>query len=185
MVTWATPVAGTYAVTVIARDTATGSSGQGVYTITIKPATAPLGTSASISGQTGTALSFTATFQASNPLTYSMTGAPTGMTLNASTGQVSWAAPVLGTYAVKISASPISGTAGKAVSGTISISDPGASYLQISITGIPWGMTFAMNGSTSVNMNWAAPVAANYTLAVTVIDNLGRMATKSIPISIQ
>jgi subtilase family serine protease len=212
VVSWAAPVAGTYAVTLTAKDTVTGQSGQGVYTVTINAAAAPVGTDTTVSGQPGVALSFTATFKSANAMTYSMTGAPTGMTINSTTGVVSWPSPVVGTYTLKISAkdtktgltgtatytvkiqtattagpvltvTPITGVAGKAVSGTITITDPGALAYQISITGIPLGMSFSISGST-ITAYWAKPVAGSYTLAITVVDNLGLTAKASMPITI-
>lgn len=212
VVSWASPVAGTYAVTLTAKDTVTGQSGQGVYTVKVNPAAAPVGADTTVSGKPGVALSFTATFKSANAMTYSMTGAPTGMAIHSTTGVVSWLSPVVGTYTLKISAkdtktgltgaatytvkiqtattpgpvisvTPITGVAGKAVSGTITITDPGALAYQISITGIPLGMTFSVNGPT-ITAYWANPVAGSYTLAITVVDNLGLTAKASLPITI-
>jgi len=65
--------------------------------------TAPVVTAATINGKAGTALTFTASVKATNAVTYSLSGAPSGMTI-AGTGVVSWAAPVAGTYSVTITA---------------------------------------------------------------------------------
>ncbi|MBY0463878.1 MAG: S53 family peptidase [Burkholderiales bacterium] len=211
-VTWPSPVAGTYAVTVTAKDTKTGLTGQGIYTVTIVAPQAPAGTSSTINGKPGVALSFTAAFTAPNAMTYTMSGAPSGMSIS-TTGVVSWAKPVLGTYKVTvtakdtktaltgqavytvnianttpaagpvISAPPIAGVAGKPVTGTIAITDIGATSLQISVTGIPMGMMFSINGST-VTASWPNPIAGNYTLTVTVTDNLGRTAKSTVPVTI-
>jgi subtilase family serine protease len=64
-------------------------------------AAAPVVTPASISGKVGTALSFTVAVAASNPVTYTLTGAPSGMAISSS-GVVTWATPVVGTYAVTV-----------------------------------------------------------------------------------
>ncbi|HTD03991.1 MAG TPA: S53 family peptidase [Undibacterium sp.] len=211
-VNWATPVAGSYAVTVSAKDSKTGLSGQGIYTVVIAPpATAPVVTAASIGGKAGTALSFTVSVRASNPVTYSLSGAPAGMSIS-SAGVVTWPVPVAGTYAVivtakdtktgqsgqgvytvtigaaavagpVITAPAMNGVAGRPLSGSISISDPGATSLSISISGIPMGMTFSSNG-LNLTAQWANPVAGSYSLKVSVTDAAGRSAQLSVPVTI-
>ena len=216
VVSWATPVAGSYSVTVTAKDSKTGLSGSGVYTVTVTNPAAPVGVTQSVSGKVGTALSFTASFTSVDTLTYTISGAPTGMTLNATTGVVSWPSPVLGTYTVTITAtdsktkltgksvytvtiaaasttttasgptitaSPITGVAGKPVSGTITVADPGVSGMGLSISGAPLGMTFAVSGYT-VTASWANPVTGNYSLAVVLTDSNGKTAKASVPITI-
>ncbi len=207
-VTWAAPVAGVYPVTVTAKDTKTGLSGQGLYTVTIAAAKAPTVGTSTITGKPGTPLSFTVSFTATNTLTYTLSGNPTGMSIN-SAGVVSWPKPVLGSYAVTvtakdsktglsgkgiytvkiatagpvITAAPITGVAGKPVSGTISISAPGATYVSVSIAGAPMGMSFSMSG-LSIKASWASPVLGNYSLAVTVVDSAGLTAKATMPITI-
>jgi len=208
IVSWATPVAGTYSVTVTAKDNKTGLSGQGVYTVTIAAAAPPVVGSATISGKVGTALSFTATATSANAVSYTLTGAPSGMTIN-TTGVVTWAKPVLGTYSVTvvakdsktglsgqavmtvkianagpvITAAATTGVAGKALSGSITIADPGATSLSISISGAPLGMGFSANGLT-INYVWASPVVGSYNLKVSVVDNAGLSATTTVPITV-
>ena len=211
-VTWAVPVAGTYAVTVTAKDTKTGLTGQGIYTVTVASPKAPAGTNTTVNGKPGVALSFTAAFTAPNAMTYTLSGAPSGMAISTA-GVVSWAKPVLGSYKVTvtakdtktaltgqavytvnianttpvtgpvITAAPIKGVAGKQVTGTIAITDPGATSFQMSITGIPMGMMFSISGSTLTAI-WPSPVTGNYTLNVSVTDNLGRNAKTTVPITI-
>lgn len=213
VVTWTTPVAGTYAITVTAKDTVTGQTGSATYTVQVTAPQAPAGTDTTVSGQPKVALAFQVAFKASNPLTYTMTGAPSGMVLNATTGVVTWSTPVAGSYTVKFTAKdtvtgltgtatytvkiqtvtttgpvitvkPISGTVGKSVSGTISITDPGATSFQVSITGVPLGMIFSISGTT-ITATWPSPAAGNYTLLIKVVDNLGKSATASMAITIQ
>ncbi len=210
-VNWATPVAGSYSVTVIAKDSKTGLSGQGIYTVSIASPSAPVVNPANVSGKAGTALSFDVSVTNANPVTYSLTGAPAGMTIS-STGKVTWAAPVAGTYAVTviakdtktglsgqavytltiagaatvgpvITASAMSGVSGKALTGMISISDPGVSSLSISVSGIPMGMSFSPNG-LNLMVSWAAPVTGSYSLKVSVVDSAGRSAQLSVPVTI-
>jgi len=208
VLSWPTPVLGTYAVTVIAKDTKTGLSGQGVYTITITAQQPPMVGSATITGKPGAALSFTITVSAPNPMTYTLSGAPAGLSIN-SAGVVNWANPVLGTYALTvtakdtktgltgqgvytlkianagpvISAPALSGVAGKALSGTISISDPGATSLSITISGAPLGMSFGISGQ-SVVFAWATPVTGSYNLSIAVSDSSGLTAKAVMPIAV-
>ena len=131
------------------------------------------------------------------------------MAINSSTGVVSWASPVLGTYTVTISAkdsktglsgqgvytikianagpvitaAAMTGVAGKALSGTITIADPGATALSVSISGVPLGMGFSANGLT-LTANWPSPVTGSYTLKVVVQDSAGLTAQASVPITV-
>ncbi len=208
VVTWAAPVAGSYAVTVTARDSASGLSGQAVISITIAAPQAPMLTSATISGKPGVALSYAVTVNAANPLTFSLSAAPAGMVIS-STGVLSWPNPVAGTYAVTvqakdsktgltgsalltikiatggpvISATALNGVAGRPLSGSITISDPGATSLSISIAGAPLGMGFGASGTT-VYLSWPSPVQGSYTLLVTVQDGAGMTAKAQLPVTI-
>ena len=207
-VSWASPVAGSYKVTVVVKDTKTGLTGQGIYTVAIAAPLPPVVTAASISGKPGVALSFSVAVSAPNPVTYTLVGAPAGMSIGA-TGVIGWSAPVLGSYSVTvvakdtktgltgqgvmtikiatagptITAAAMTGVAGKPMSGTIAIADPGATYLSISISGVPLGMSFSMSGLT-LTANWAAPVTGSYTLQVSVVDQAGLTAKASIPVTI-
>jgi len=214
VVTWPTPVAGTYAVTVTAKDSKTNLSGQGVYTVTIAAPPAPTIAAATVTGKVGTALSYVVTATSVDPVTYSMTGAPSGLVISSS-GTLTWASPVAGTYTVTvtakdsktglsgsgvltvqiaaatatpsgptITAGSFTGTAGTAFQATIVFSDPGASVLKVEISGIPLGMTFSANGLT-LTAAWAKPVAGKYSLLVQVVDNVGRTAQTTIAVVIQ
>ncbi|BBB61701.1 hypothetical protein UNDKW_3428 [Undibacterium sp. KW1] len=207
-VSWASPVLGTYSVTVNATDSKTGLTGKAVYTVVIAQQPAPVVTAATVNGTVGTALSYTVAVKASNPVTYTLTGAPAGLTIS-SAGIISWASPVAGNYAVtvlakdsktglsgqavisisvvasglSINAPAMTGTAGKALTGSITINAPGATSISISITGAPLGLGFSMSG-LSIATSWASPVKGSYTMLITVTDNLGRKATASVPITI-
>ena len=212
VVSWATPVLGTYSVTVTATDSKNGLVGKGVYVVTIAAQPAPAVPGGSITGKVGTALSFSVTVVDSNPLTYSLSGAPSGMTISTA-GVVNWANPVAGSYNVTvtvkdtktglsgqgvysvvisaatpvgpvITAPPMTGVAGKPMSGTISFADAGATGLSVSISGVPLGMSFSMGSGMSLVASWPNPVTGSYTLKVTVTDNLGRSATASVPVTI-
>lgn len=208
LVSWAVPLAGTYAVTVTAKDSKTGLSGKGIYTVAIAAPLPPVVTAASVTGKPGVALSFASTVVAPNPVTYTLSGAPAGMAINAA-GVVSWAKPVLGTYSVTIiakdsktglsgqavttvkiaaagptiSAAAMTGVAGKALSGSIVLTAPGATSLRISIDGAPLGMQFSMSGLT-ITAYWPQPVAGSYTLKVVALDNNGLTAQLNVPVTV-
>lgn len=210
VVTWSTPVAGSYAVTVVAKDTKTGLTGQGVYTVNIAPPpSAPVVAGGTISGKVGVALSFSAAVASSNPISYSMTGAPAGMSINSTTGMVSWSSPVRGTYSVvvnakdtktglsgkgtysvqiatsalTITAPAMTGVAGKVLTGKIAISAQPGTSLSVSITGVPFGMGFSISGTT-ITATWPSPVTGNYQLTVVAKDSAGRTAQALVPITI-
>ncbi len=208
VVSWAAPLIGTYAVTVIAHDATTGLSGKGLYTVTIAAAKAPTVTAGSVAGTVGKALSFCVNATATNPLTYSLTGAPSGMTI-AGTGCISWNTPTLGTFVVTvtaqdtktgltgkgaytvsisasgpvISASRFTGVAGQPLTGSITITDSSAAGGTIRIAGVPPGMSFTMNANV-LNATWASPVTGTYSMQVTVIDTQQLTAAATIPVTI-
>ena len=209
VVTWAAPVAGTYKVTVTAKDSKTGLSGQGLYTIAIAAPLPPSVAAATFNGKPGVALSFTVSVVAPNPVTYTLSGAPAGMSIS-SAGVVSWASPVVGTYAVTvtakdtktgltgqgistvkiavagpvITAAAMKGVVGKPLSGSISITDSGAiTWLSVSISGVPLGMSFSSNGQT-ITANWPSPVLGSYSLQISAVDSAGLSAQLTVPISV-
>lgn len=208
VVSWPAPVAGTFAVTVVAKDSKTGLSGQGVSTVVVTAQGAPVVSAATVNGRAGTPLNFNVSATSTNALSYSLTGAPAGMAISAS-GAVSWASPVAGSYAVtavakdsktglsgqavitvKISstgpaltAAPMTGVAGTAFSGIVGISDPGATSMSMTISGLPMGMAPSASGS-NIALNWASPVAGSYALKVSVVDNAGLTANATVAITI-
>ena len=208
VVTWGTPLAGTYSVTVIAKDSKTGMSGQGVYTISIAAQQPPVVGAANISGRPGVALSFSVSVSTSNAISYTLSGAPSGMSIS-SAGLVSWAKPVLGTYKVTviakdtktgltgqgvytvaiatagpvITAPAVSGVAGKSLTGFISISDAGATSLSVSISGAPLGMGFSVSGQT-IKYVWASPATGSYALKVSVLNSAGLSAQATVAITV-
>jgi hypothetical protein len=163
---------------------------------------------ATILGKPGVALSFTVSVTAPNPVTFTLTGAPDGMTIS-SAGVISWASPVVGTYNVTVTArdaktglsgqgvysvkiataGPVitavamTGVLGKVMTGTISIADAAATSISITISGVPLGMGFSISGTT-VNAIWASPVLGSYSLKIVAVDNAGLSATSIIPVTI-
>ena len=175
------------------------------------PAAAPVApsvASASLNGQPGVALNHTLAVTAPNAVTYTLSGAPSGMAISSS-GLVSWASPVVGSYSVTVQATDsktglsgrgvltigiakagpvitagnLTGVAGKALSGSFSISDATSSSMSISISGVPAGMGFSVSGQ-SFTATWPKPVTGNYLLKVQVVDAAGLSAVASIPVNI-
>ncbi|MYM75981.1 peptidase S53 [Duganella sp. FT134W] len=186
--------------------------------------TAPVVAAASISGKAGTALSFTVAVTASNAVTYTLSGAPSGMSIS-SAGVVSWATPVAGTYSVTVTAkdsktglsgqgvytvtiaaatststtttttttaagsgpvikaTTMSGVAGRALSGTISITDATSKSISVSISGAPLGMSFQVSGMQIV-ASWASPQTGSYTLKVVATDGNGASASLAVPVTV-
>lgn len=209
IINWATPVAGTHTVIVTALDAITGQSGKGTYTVTITAPVPPVVTASTINGVVGSALSFNVNATSSNALSYSLSGAPSGMSISQA-GTITWANPLVGKYIVtaiakdsktglngqavfnisiaasglSINAPAMTGVAGKALMGTISITAPGATSISISISGAPLGVNFAMSG-TNITTIWNSPVTGNYSMKITAADNTGRSATASMPVTIR
>jgi hypothetical protein len=138
-----------------------------------------------------------------------------------SAGVVSWAAPVVGTYSVSvtakdsvnglsgsgvynvviaaasttttttttkstppvITASALTGVAGKPLSGTIGIKVSASGGVSLNISGAPLGMSFSASGM-NVAVSWPSPVAGSYTLKLTATDSAGASTTASIPVTI-
>jgi hypothetical protein len=213
VVGWLSPLVGTYPVTVVAHDASTGLTGQGLYTVMIAAAHAPTVPSASVSFPAGKALSYCVNANGTNPLSYSLKSAPAGMSI-ASTGCVTWSAPTVGTYVVTvtvqdtktgltgsgvdtfaispagpvITATQLTGVAGKPLTGSIAFSDSSSSSLSITIGGLPAGMSFTPNGTSAtgagLNVTWASPVTGTYSLKVTVIDSQKLSSSATIPVAI-
>lgn len=206
---WPAPVAGSYSVRLLAKDSKSGLTGQGTLSVSIAAAQAPAVSNASVAGQVGKALSFGVAVKAANPVTWALSGAPAGMVIAAS-GVVSWASPVAGNHTVRvtardsktgltgqgtltvqvaapaslsITAAPMSGVAGKAFTGSIGVAAPGASSVSITISGVPLGMMVTPSG-LSFKLSWSNPVKGSYSLKVAVKDSLGRTASATVPVTI-
>ena len=210
VVSWASPVAGTYQVAATAKDTKTGLSGHGTYSVVIAAPAPPTVAGGTITGRVGAALSFSAAASSPDSNTYMLSGAPSGMSINSS-GVVSWSSPVAGKYSVTviatdtrtglsgrgvyavtiaaagptITASSMAGTAGKKLTGTLSFADSTSNSLSITITGVPGGLGITpVANSPALDVTWASPVAGTYTLVVSARDGNGLTSTLSVPVSI-
>src|SRR5471030_1473044 len=210
-VSWPVPVAGSYAINVIATDSKNGLSGQGVYTVVIAAPTAPVLTAATINGKAGVPLSFTVPVTSVNPVSFTLSGAPTGMSIGSSSGVISWSKPVLGNYAVTVvardtktgmsgqamymfsiaagQAGPVitapflTGVAGRPLIGAIGFTDPNGGAISVSISGVPMGMMFWINGM-NIMASWSTPLPGNYQLKITATDSTGATAQATMPITV-
>jgi Putative Ig domain len=208
ILSWPAPATGTYSLTVTARDTKTGLTGQGKLSINIQPPKAPTVTAANVSATAGNALSFTVAVSAVDPVTWTLSGAPAGMAIS-SAGVIRWPDPLAGRYTITVSArdtktnltgsapctvtvtaagpvitaSTLSGIAGKPLAGTITLSDIASKSITINISGIPTGVTFTSSGN-SLGVSWPSPVTGNYKLTVNAKDGAGLTASLNVPITI-
>jgi hypothetical protein len=163
VVTWPTPVVGSYAVTVMAVDSQTKALGITVYTINITSPSAPTVSGSTVFAKAGTALTFPVIYSAGplERLTFSLSGAPAGMGIS-STGIVTWAKPEVGghsfTVTVKNSKTGLSGSAGYTVSVQSTLPAPG--YPQISFAPMSAVAGKALLGSISVADPGAVSVSA-------------------------
>jgi hypothetical protein len=210
IVSWPDPLAGTYPVTVTAVDLVSGLTGEGLYSVTIAPPAPPTVPSQTLAGTVGTPLSFCVNAAGLNPLTYSVSGAPSGLTMG-SNGCLTWSAPTVGTFALTITAqdsvtglsgtgvlmlsvikpgpgiaaTSLGGLVGNTLTGSISFTDSAATVLLISISGAPAGLSFSVSGNQLIP-SWISAVSGTYALQVTVIDTqkLTAAATAALTITV-
>jgi hypothetical protein len=215
LVSWTKPTAGTFKVTVSAKDTKTSATGSGVYTVSIATPLPPTVSTTTINGKPGVAINYGNIASSPNPATYTLTGAPAGLSINSS-GVISWPNPVVGNFPVTVTAKDsvtglsgkgvitfkisqagpviaskiITGTAGTALKAAINVSAPGSSYVSISVAGAPLGMGLSLSGASntstaSINIYWPKPVAGTYNLKVTAVDSANLSAAVTIPVIIK
>lgn len=211
LLTWPRPVSGTFRFTLRADTTQTGLSATGSYVVVVNPAGAPQVASGQIAVNPGTAWSTPVSVVAANAYTLSLGGAPAGMTISA-TGVLSWPKPVAGSYAVTVSArdtktglvgsgvinlkvgsstgpavfsTVFTGVAGKALTGTITLTDVGAGLSGLALGSNQAGIKFSTSvGMASTTVSWPAPVAGNWWIQVSVTDSAGRSSMTTIPVTI-
>ena len=211
IISWSAPLAGTYKVTVTAKDGKTGLSGSAVYTVVIAAPAAPAVASASIGGVAGTVFSYTVTEHDANAVSFTLTNAPSGMSISSS-GVVSWAKPVAGKYTVTVTAkdsktglsgqgtltitisaagttglqigvTSLNGMADMPITGFITLSDSTASNINVTISNAPLGMMFVPSGSM-IAVLWPIPTAGSYKMTITATDSNGHSAQVTVPITI-
>jgi serine protease len=122
VVNWAAPAAGSYAFTATAT-TSAGKSASGKYTLSVVAVNhAPTLASGTVTLKSGTALKVTLLGKDADgdAMTYTMTGAPSGMTLSSS-GTLAWAKAVKGNYALKVTVKDSKGLAGAVATFTVTV----------------------------------------------------------------
>jgi subtilase family serine protease len=130
--------------------------------------TAPVVTAATINGKAGTALSFTASVTAANAVTYTLTGAPSGMSIS-SAGVVSWAAPVAGTYSVTITAKDsVNGLSGSAVYTVVIATASTSSTTTTTTTGGPVITAKAITGVAGKALSSTISITDSTSKSITV-----------------
>jgi len=199
MLKWTSPVAGSYSFTATAT-TAAGKSASGAYALKVIAATAPVfSSSGKFAATAGTA--FAGALSASNPnagtLAFSVAGAPSGLTASTS-GALSWAAPVAGTYSFTATvtdnygysssqtetltvAAPAATNAPTLASATFAIKAGGSfatvlagksadgGSLTYTASGAPAGLVMMSSGYTY----WIDAVKGTYNVTVTLHDSKG------------
>ncbi len=200
VITWPSPRVGSYPITVLARDTRTGLTGQGIININIYAPPTPSVSSGNIAVTVGQVLNYTVAVGYFKPCTLTLSGAPAGMTISNS-GMLSWARPVAGSYSVSVTATdPTARVSGTGVF-TLAVSPPGAPVVSsgnvsakpgvamtfdasatgvnpitLSLSGAPAGMSIAPNGSVS----WNNPLAGSYTVTVNALDSVTRITGRGV-----
>ncbi|CAN5192073.1 hypothetical protein BH11PSE9_BH11PSE9_09690 [soil metagenome] len=95
------------------------------------------------------------------------------------------AAPVVVAKATPptLTAPALTGVAGKALTGSVTVSSASGSALSIGIAGVPAGVTFSANGQV-LTLYWAKPVTGKYSLAITAKDAAGLTTQVAMPVTI-
>jgi hypothetical protein len=107
VISWAIPVAGNYAVTVSAKDSKTGLSGSAACSVTITSG-GPVIKASALSGVAGKPLTGTISFSdvSSKKVSIAISSVPAGITItpNGSSLALRWRSPVVGSYALSVTA---------------------------------------------------------------------------------
>ncbi|MFM2119013.1 MAG: hypothetical protein RL722_481 [Pseudomonadota bacterium] len=205
---WPNPLAGNRTITVTALDTATGLRGTGKLTLKIDVAQLPPVVGAvSTSGWAGIALGFKVPLTSTNAVKVSLSGAPSGLTVNAK-GQGSWAKPVQGHYKItltavdsknkfsasnqimlEIAATPAPPSISSAEWDTrvgqawgAATEAAGERTLVYSLAKAPAGMVISQGGALS----WPKPVGGAYHFKVSVKDSgTGLSSTAAMTLTVQ
>jgi hypothetical protein len=210
-VSWARPAAGEYTVTVTVKDRQNGLSDSATLRLAVEPApVAPQLTASTVTGTAEEALELGVDLKADHAVSWSLAGAPAGMTIGAE-GVLRWPAPVAGSYNVTvtakdkvnglsgkalyrftiarkpvppvITATSISGKVGKALSATIPVKDPAGYALSVSVVDLPAGLLASVSGA-KVTLKWASPVAGSYNLAVRAVNTAGLATEATVRLTI-
>ncbi|MBS2040932.1 putative Ig domain-containing protein [bacterium] len=179
--------------TLVARDSRTGLTGQGVYRVQVDNPPPPMVSDGCVTSTAGASLNLRVTVSASHAYTLTLSGAPNGLTINSS-GVINWPSPVAGSYSFKVNAKDnLTGLSGQgtclvvvnagtnappvlssgsfvAKSGTPFKFTPVVNDLNpcsFALSGAPSGMSINSSGLLS----WTNPAAGNYTFSVLARDS--------------
>lgn len=211
VVTWSSPVFGVFKPTITVKDKLNNKTASAVYTVNIA-GVAPTISAGVWSAEQGKSWSATIVSSSSNGVTYSATGMPSGASLNATTGVLTWSNPIAGSYGMTItvkdkgnglsssanyslnvkaaavinkitmSNQTVSATAGTSKSYTI-VATKATTSSTVSYSMAGAPSGLSLNASTGV-MTWSNPIAGTYNVAVTARDSNGTMATGTITWSV-
>jgi hypothetical protein len=203
LITGTPTAASSSSVTVTARDSTAGVSGTASFTWTTSRTTVTVTGPGSQSTPLSTPVSLQmhAADSASLAVTWAMSGAPTGLTINATTGLITGTPTVAGSYTVTVSAADSTGSSGSTTfswsigTNTITVTNPGTQSttvstsatlnisasdsaggqtLTYSATGLPAGLS--INASTG-HITGTPTVVATSSVTVTVTDTTGASGT--------
>mgnify|MGYP000157838628 CR=1 FL=1 len=155
-----------------------------------------------INGVAGSSLSFTVSYTASNPVTWSLLNAPSGMSIDSNSGLISWPSTVAGSYSVIARATDtvtglsgqatiainiatasapvvrnatVQGQAGTALNYKLAVANRNPVAYALSGT-VPTGLGISSGGV----MSWSNPVAGTYAVTVTVTDTKTGAAASAV-----
>jgi len=206
-ITWLPTATGSYNVTVEVSDGELSDIQN--FTITVSepepinqsPLITSIPVTAVILGET-----YTCTIEATDPdgdtLTYSLTACPVGMTIDPTTGTITWTPTALGSYYINVkvsdgklsdvrtfaiivspvpigptivSLSPLEAVVGELYTGQVTTTPGSNATLAYSLIGAPAGMT--INSITGL-INWIPAAAGDETVTVIVINGIGLSDSK-------
>ncbi len=99
------------------------------------------------------------------------------------TTSVAGTTPVPAKTGPVITAAAMTGVLGKAMTGSISLTNSDNLAMTVTISGVPSGMTFTLSGST-LTARWASPATGNHSLSLRALDSASRSTTATVPVSI-
>ncbi len=211
VLTWTKPLKGSYSVGVVAQD-GKGASGTGTVSLEVtSPNRIPVPPAPPVLvGYTGYAFSADVPFTDpdGDTLTYALSGAPAGMTIDTATGRISWPKARAGTwvfyvkafdsattwagvkvtvnvgpaYAPTVAAISGRGTEGTAFTMLVAARDANNDVVSFAMEGGPVGMTI---DAKTGRLNWAQPVAGNYSFTVVARDSVGLEGRGTVTVTIQ
>ncbi|QBR03121.1 S53 family peptidase [Paraburkholderia pallida] len=211
-ITWPNPVTGSYFPKITATDTVTGLSDSKSSSVFATSPSVPVINIGTLQSKPGVALNYQVMAYSKDPVAYSLQSAPAGMSIS-SAGLLTWPSPVAGNYSFFVSAkdtvtgqsmtqnviaqisanpsgpvitaTPIYGTAGSAVSSNVQISTPTSGNINVFINGSPAGMTFAPSGPNTFAISWQKPVAGTSSLLIVATANNGVTSQAQLPVVIR